>query len=181
MRRQTFFLAQTNGQGFTLVELLIVLSVFAILLGLAAPSFMSIIANNRVANAANEIVTALNVGKSEAVRSGEHTVLCKSPDGASCDSSATWNQGWLLFQDSNGNREKEDGERIIRLQQDIEPSLEFDFRTGNYIAFRPNGRTPLNENGRFCFRNNHEDANSRTVIITMTGHVRIEVGNYTCI
>ena len=56
--------------GFTLVEIQMVMVVSAIVLSLAAPSFMNIIANNRVASAANDLVVVLNLGKSEAAANG---------------------------------------------------------------------------------------------------------------
>ena len=178
MQHRNVSMQKTNG--FTLIELMVVLALVAIILSLAAPSFMNIIANNRVASVANELVTALNVGKSEAVRTGEHTVLCKSPDGVQCDTSASWSDGWLLFQDTDNNQAVNDGERIIRVGRAPDSRLDLDFYTANYIGFNPNGRTVMNENGHFCIRNTWDDTNSRAVVVTMAGHIRTETRSYDC-
>ncbi len=166
--------SKQHNVGFTLVELMITLAVAAILATAAVPSFMSMIASNRVTSASNELVTALNLAKSEAVRSGQDTVLCKSGDGVGCG--GAWSDGWLLFNDANGDGKKGDGEQVIRVQAAPDPSLSFVFIDGNSgdsIEFRPNGRT--NKNGRFCFRNSYQDDNSRAVVVTQTGRIRTEV------
>lgn len=171
MPNQRVNLKQLNI-GFTLVELMITLAVAAIVVTAGVPSFMSMIASNRVTAASNEMVTALNLAKSEAIRSGQNTVLCKSADGSSCDDKKAWGDGWLLFNDANGDQKKQDTEQVVRVHAAADPSLDFVFRSGNFIEFRPNGRT--NESGRFCFRNSYQDDNSRAVVLTPAGRIRTE-------
>lgn len=167
------FLDSKYQRGFTLVEMLVVLTISAILLSIAVPSFINIIANNRVVSAANEMIVVLNLAKSEAVKTGQNTVLCKSYDGETCDGNSEWKNGWILFVDEDGNKTL-NGERIIRTQGKLNDSLNFKFRSGNYISFKPNGR--INKlGGRFCFRNAHNEANSRAVIIYQTGRFRTAV------
>ncbi len=158
--------------GFTLIELMITLSVMAIVATVGVPSFMSIIASNRVTAASNGMVTALNLAKSDAIRSGQNSVLCKSKDAATCDAKLNWSDGWLLFNDTNGDQKKDTDERIIRSHAATDPSLSFIFRGGDFVEFRPNGST--NESGRFCFRNTYKDNNSRVVRITHAGRIRTE-------
>ena len=54
-------------QGFTLIELLVVIAMVAILASLAAPSFTTAIANQRVNSAAQELQSILLFARSEAV------------------------------------------------------------------------------------------------------------------
>lgn len=163
------------NSGFTLVELMVTLSVAGILVTVGVPSFASMIASNRVTAASNEVVTALNLAKSEAIRSGQNTTLCKSADGTTC--SGNWSDGWILFNDidSNHTRDTTAGtkEQIIRVHGASEPSLSFIFKTADYIQFSPNGHS--NANGHFCFHNSYSDENSRSVIITQIGRIRTEV------
>ncbi|MDZ4262458.1 MAG: GspH/FimT family pseudopilin [Pseudomonadota bacterium] len=162
--------SKQHNVGFTLVELMITLAVAAILATAAVPSFISMIASNRVTSASNELVTALNLAKSEAVRSGQSTRLCKTD---SCNAEGSWGDGWILFNDANGDGKKSDGEQIIRVHAAPDPSLAFQFNSGNSIEFRPNGRT--NELGSFCFRNSHQNDNSRAVSITLVGRIQTKV------
>ncbi|MDO9596649.1 MAG: GspH/FimT family protein [Azoarcus sp.] len=67
------------GSGFTLVELMIALAVLAILAAVGMPSFQGIIANNRLASASNDILSGLNVAKSEAIRRNASIRFCVNP------------------------------------------------------------------------------------------------------
>ena len=54
-------------QGFTMIEMMVVVSLIAILASLAAPSFTTAIANQRVNSAAQELQSILLFARSEAV------------------------------------------------------------------------------------------------------------------
>ncbi len=58
-------------QGFTLIELLVTIAVAVILATVAAPSFQSMIATNRLAADHNAILAGLNFARSEAVAQRE--------------------------------------------------------------------------------------------------------------
>lgn len=164
--------SKQHNAGFTLVELMITLAVAAILVTAAVPSFMSMIASNRVTAASNDLVTALNLGKSEAIRSGRYALLCKN---SNCDTTGSWADGWILFSDVDNNGVQNGDDPIIRTQEALEPSLAFQYiggSGGSRIQFRPNGS--LNELGRFCFRNSYQNENSRVVRITQSGRIRTE-------
>lgn len=170
-------LSSKRQQGFTLIELLVVLAVAAILLSIAAPSFMNIIANNRVSSAANEMVVALNLAKSEAVKTGKPAVLCKKLENSEgCgDLNNDWGDGWLIYIDEDGIGETMvAGDRIVRVHESTHPSLNFKFFIDNAenpgpIRFRPNGR--IQPGGRFCFKNSHDVGNSRAVAIHYSGRI----------
>ena len=88
--------------GFTLVELMITLLLAAIILSLGVPGFRDIVLNNRAATQSNELVTALNLARSEAVKRGARVSLCPSTDQASCTGGTQWEDGWIVFLDSGG-------------------------------------------------------------------------------
>lgn len=56
--------------GFTLLELLVTVTVLAILLTVGVPSFTQFVQNSRVTARTNDIVTGLNVARSEAIKRG---------------------------------------------------------------------------------------------------------------
>lgn len=90
-------------RGFTLIELLVTLSVLAILIALAVPGFTAAINTSRLAGQANELVTALQLARMEAIRGNTHTIVCRSTDGATCASAGAQWEGWLTFVDRNGD------------------------------------------------------------------------------
>ena len=53
--------------GFTLIELMVVVALVAILAALAAPSFLTQIANQRVSSAAQDLQSLLQLARSEAI------------------------------------------------------------------------------------------------------------------
>lgn len=54
--------------GFSLVEMMVVVAVIAILLGFAAPAVKSMIAGQRVKNAASELYESIILARSEAIK-----------------------------------------------------------------------------------------------------------------
>ncbi|UTF61756.1 GspH/FimT family pseudopilin [Gilvimarinus sp. DA14] len=85
-------------RGFTLIELMVTLVVAAILVAIAAPSFTTLILNNRSEALGEELAAALQATKAEAVKRGRRVSLCASNnDGTGC--AADWTNGWLMFVD----------------------------------------------------------------------------------
>ena len=83
-------------RGFTLIELMVTLSVLAIVLSLAAPSFAELMAANRLSTQTNEFVGSLNLARSEAVRRGQPVTL-RAVD------NDNYSLGWQVFPDLNAD------------------------------------------------------------------------------
>jgi len=73
-------------KGFTLVELVITIALFAILAAVAVPNYKSFIASQRVKAAAHELLVAAQYARSEAVKRNRPTILRALGD--------DWNNGW---------------------------------------------------------------------------------------
>jgi type IV fimbrial biogenesis protein FimT len=75
--------------GFTLVELLVVVTVVAILAAIAVPSFTQMIARARVGSAVSTLQAALLKARSEALKRNCSITLARSAGG--------WNAGWEVY------------------------------------------------------------------------------------
>lgn len=127
--------------GFTLIELIVTLALAAILLTVGVPAFQEMIRNNRAATHANEFMSTLNFARSEAVKRGRRVVLCKSQDGASCTTDGTWDQGWIVFVDTDNDAAVDAGENIIRIFGALSGgnTLQGSTDVADYISYSPDG------------------------------------------
>ena len=81
MKQSTYRTTHQN-QGFTLVELVVVMIIVAVLAGLAAPSFKSFIVN--------DLVSHLTLARSEAIKQNENVTI------ASTSTTSAWQNGWSI-------------------------------------------------------------------------------------
>lgn len=84
--------------GFTTIELLITVVLAGVLIAMAAPSFSGLVANSRVADQTNELIGAMNLARSEAIRRNASLTLCRTATADSTDclgGDANW-QNWIL-------------------------------------------------------------------------------------
>ncbi|GMQ77498.1 MAG: hypothetical protein BMS9Abin01_2856 [Gammaproteobacteria bacterium] len=89
--------------GFTIVELLIVVIIAAVLAAIAAPNLSDFVKNNARTTRVNTMVTALNYARGQAVTRNARVSLCKSsgPNFDNCAAVGTGNfeGGWIVFLD----------------------------------------------------------------------------------
>lgn len=103
--------------GFTLIELMITLVVAAIVLTAGIPAFNRFIAANSAAADTNEVVSAVNFARSEAVSRGTWVSMCPANAALDACAAGAWQNGWLIFQDANGNGTYESAnDTLIRTQ-----------------------------------------------------------------
>jgi type IV fimbrial biogenesis protein FimT len=99
---------RTAAAGFTLIELMITVTMVAILIGIAAPSFTSWVTTVRVTGQANDLFSDLLLARSEAVKRDVQVAICASTTGTDCDG-ADWSTGWVVIVDADGDGKKDGG------------------------------------------------------------------------
>lgn len=131
------------ASGFTLIELMVTVSVMAILLGLAAPSFRDFIINNRLTAQINDLVADISLARSEAASRGVRVTLCASADLSACSSSGdAWQGGRIVFVDTNANGTRETTEQILKTTEAVGGSrtlIATGFPKTYSVSFRPYG------------------------------------------
>jgi type IV fimbrial biogenesis protein FimT len=89
--------------GVSLMELLIVLTIAAVLMGVGGASYKSITTSYRISGEINGLLGDMQYARSEAIKQGQNVVICVSTTGTDCTAGNTnWNQGWIVFVDTTG-------------------------------------------------------------------------------
>jgi type IV fimbrial biogenesis protein FimT len=173
---------RARASGFTLVELAITVVVLAVLIGISAPLFTGLINGNRLTGNANELVAALQIARSEAIRRNARTTLCQSADQMTCTSASPW-RGWIIVSDVDNDGVLEANE-IVRtgvIEQPLQVVVSPSISGGNHrivfradgMAYRNNGNVLLEGNMRVCLPVTNPNLNQRDVNIAVGGRVAV--------
>lgn len=173
--------AETSGRrrggGFTLVELIVSVTVLGILVGLAVPQFTDFVRNSRRAAVLNELVGSLNLARSEAIRRGITVSMCKTSDGTACLTGAgdTWAAGWLIFANSDGDNPPvfDVGETDLRVRTEATAAYSIRPSAGviDFISFNADGSVA--SAGSFTYCDARGVTRARAVVVSPVGRVRL--------
>jgi type IV fimbrial biogenesis protein FimT len=157
--------------GLTLIELMITLVVGSILMVIAVPSFMSFHKDNRRVTQLNELVSGLNLARSEAIKSNATVALCPSADGATCGG-ATYDNGWIVFLNKDADSPPtvtDASETILRTQSGVTGSGTSLRATGisTGLNFTPTGRPDASGDITYC--DDRGAAEARDVLVSRIG------------
>lgn len=137
-RADSYAGTRARQKGFTLVELIVTVSLAAIVLMFAVPSFSELISNTRLTTLTNDLVTHIHLARSEAVKRRMAITLCSSDDGATCSGNTDWGAGWILFTDRGKDRSIDTDDELIRVKSETEsgPSLK---ASHAHLSYLPDG------------------------------------------
>lgn len=111
-------------QGFTMLELLIVIAIAGIVLGVSAASFVPMIDRTNTREAASLLKANMDFARGEAIVRGGRVAICGSSDGISCQDS--YDDGWVVFQDLDHDQKLGAADTILNRTQQPTASLNID-------------------------------------------------------
>ena len=173
------------NRGFTLIEILVVVSIMAVLLALGVPSMREAIERNTVSGHINTFIGGLRYARSEAIRAGVPVVMCQSTNADSsaptCAAAAGsgWARGWLIFVnrdlDAGNVYSSAGGDILLKAQGALSGSGGVTQTSGatDKFVFRSTGLLTSGLSS-FTFNSNSLDPRQqRLICVSMQGRARI--------
>ena len=161
--------------GFTLIEMLITLAIAGIILSSAIPAFANMHARNQLTTQLYNLFSHHQLARTEAIKTNQRVIVCKSSDGLNCTRDSQWHDGWIIFTDSNHNNKIDEHERMIHIQQALPENVTVTFsafRSDNYITYFPGGYSTTN--GTFTLCNQYGEKSAKSIIISRSGRARMD-------
>lgn len=173
-----------DSRGFTVLELMITVAVLAIVLAAAVPSFRSAIQNNRMSASSNQMLTAFQHARSEALKRKVPVTVCASDTSASTPACGSdWSEGWIVIVDSNAAGSSSaawsGSANLLRVHSALEGGATVGGGSAtNFVRYLPDGRIDLAAGATPpAFELRIPDCrgdNARDISISRTGRATVE-------
>jgi len=161
-----------DEQGFTMVEMMIVLAIIAILTSLVGPSFDDLIRSSRMTTQYNELLASLSLARSEAVKRDSTVTICKSNNHTTPACGGDWHNGWIIFADDDNDGVFDVGsDELVYVHAALSGDNTLDYARDR-ITFSGSGITSGGFNGTFTLCDDRGDSDSVGLIVSLTGRAR---------
>lgn len=169
------------SRGYTLLELMVTLAVLAILATLTVPGFQDTIRRNARDSSMQDLSTALDFARAQAVTEGTTVSLCRSTDLSTCTGGGggNWRAGWIVFTDRGTAGTVDGDDTVLRAQEAKRHDWEIELVdssggtvTGDFLRYTPDGFLADNDDTYFRFCEiGGVVASARALLILRTGRV----------
>ena len=161
-------------KGFTLIEMMMVLTIAALLMTVAVPSFRTFTQNSKLTKQVNLLAASVSMARGEAAKRGARVVMCQSdnPTASSpaCDGTAgNWSKGWVAFVDNvTVNSSFDAGELVVGVyspEQGVDIMTDF----GTTLAFNADGTTTTTGIKKFAVCDDRGTSKGKQLEVAATG------------
>jgi type IV fimbrial biogenesis protein FimT len=159
--------------GVSLVELLSTTAIALTLTAFAVPSMRAFVSTQYTLAASQAIRSHLALARHTAVTSATDVVLCPSSDGLHCTGGFDWSDGWVVFLDADGDRQRGAAERRLAVAERLSGGARLITSSGRRkVVYRSHGGTGgSNVTFRICKAAQPE--RRRAVIVNITGRSKV--------
>jgi type IV fimbrial biogenesis protein FimT len=156
------------------LELIITLTIALILVSMAVPAFRTLTAKNLQASELNNMVHHFHLARSLSVSRETHHVLCPSSDGERCSDTIDWSRGYILYEDANRNRYRDENEQLQAVHHPMHDGNIDIASTGGrrYVVYQGDGR-PTGTNLTLTFCDSDSLIPPKAVIVNNIGRVMV--------
>ena len=160
-----------SHSGFTLFELLLTLTLIAILVGLGLPSFAKTAANSRLRAEVNALFHAIHVARKESIMRRNVVSICPSVDGLTCQPGMDWSKGWIMFNNRDRDQppEVDPGEPILQVHT-VAENVRI---TANRRGFTLRATQKRATNGTIVVCDPAGRVRPRALVVSYTGRPRV--------
>lgn len=157
--------------GVTLLELIIAVTVLAIVTTTALPALQELFENTARRASMQRMVGLFHLARTEAVNTGTIVTICPLDDDNRC--TGDWERPVHVFADSGNQRALASDEHLLRISEPPD-SGSWDVRVGNrgYFQYRPDGRIRGTLGNLTWCPESGEETNAGQLIVNMGGRLR---------
>ena len=160
-----------RGHGYSLLELLMTITLAAMILTLGLPSFSALKARNAQRVEINALFHAVHLARKSSIMRKQVVSLCPTADGVSCNPGREWSGGFLVFENSDRDEppELDDGEILLHRHL-ASPSVKI---TANRRGFTLRATFLRATNGTLVVCDRAGRVTPRALVISYTGRPRV--------
>jgi len=179
--------AAVSGRGYTLIEVMVIMGIVGVMAAVAIPGLQDSVERNARESAVQDVMTAVQLTRSEAVAGARNVSICRSTNQTSCaggSGGADWNGGWIIFTDGGTAGTLGTGDTLLQVHGVGNNQSKITLKTsangnfsGDYLQFDKDGFLRTSTTGayfKFCDLDNIT-TKARAVWISNTGRSALAI------
>lgn len=159
-------------QGFTLIELMVVLALLTLLLSQGIPSLQRLMHRHQQDTARQQLMGAMALTRSEAITRGQAVTLQQKDD--------DWMAGWQIFIDENDDAHRDEDELLLHTHKAMagEVTISGNLPVSRYIRYNSLGESELYSGafqaGTLTFCHSNPALSNIALVLSANGRIRLE-------
>ncbi len=158
-----------NNLGFTLIELMVSISIIAILMVVALPNLSDYLIKSRVDNEISKLQRLILSARNTAINSGRNVTLCPLSSSNVCGSN--WQGELSVFSNVSDNTKfNSSTEHLIKIREKISNNDTLTFSQTS-LVYSPTGRLLSGKNSLFTYCPTANKKLARGINISLSGRI----------